>query len=151
MCKETTRCEWVSLNVAHMTADHIPISDYEVPTLDDILRLFVATRSHDSRGISNLHVSTSNPTTIMLVYGFPIRLTSKHLRRPDRKVSRIYASLLRVFVFPLFLFPIANKTTSPSFLLTLSSNDGGMNMEQRCLVMPPRCFAAAFLTDAGGG
>ena len=24
-------------------------------------------------------------------------------------------------------------------------------MEQRCLVMPPRCFAAAFLTDAGGG
>ena len=86
----------------------------------------------------------------MLVYGFPIRLTSKHLRRPDRKVSRIYASLLRVFVFPLFLFPIANKTTS-SFLLTLSSNDGDMNMEQRCLVMPPRCFAAAFLTDAGGG
>lgn len=24
-------------------------------------------------------------------------------------------------------------------------------MEQRCFVMPPRCFAAAFLTDAGGG
>jgi len=26
-----------------------------------------------------------------------------------------------------------------------------MNMEQRCFVMPPRCFAAAFLTDAGSG
>jgi len=44
-----------------MTADHIPISDYEVPTLDDILHLFVAARSHDPQGISNSHVSTSNP------------------------------------------------------------------------------------------
>lgn len=109
-------------------------------------------RLRDPQGISNSRVSTSNPMTIMFVYGFPIRLTSKHLRRPDRKVGGIYTRARCGFRFPsLFRFPHTKQNDSPSFLLTLSSNNGGMNMEQRCFVMPPRCFAAAFLTDAGGG
>jgi len=84
----------------------------------------------------------------MFVYRFSIRLTSKHLRRLDRRVDRT-ESMRICCGFP--SLPLSQINDFSSFLLTLSSNDGDMNMEQCCFVMPPRCFAAAFLTDAGSG